>query len=237
MGLTRKLIFITLVVSGLMLLTASVALAQDPEAGKTAWEEQTLCQRCHGAMGEGVFGRPLAAFTDLTAEEWIAQVRNPRNRMPSFSEAQVPDERIIDIHAYLTALPPQEPALAQIELPAGAHPGQALIVEKRCVACHTETGPVNNFVQRGETPTAEAVINQLRNPRQNMPSFSEAQVSDEEAATIAEFLASQITPQALPQSGGPGLPATTVVLLVLPALLGAVLLIGGIVLRRRVVQS
>lgn len=195
MRYVRKVLLIVLSVVGLLGLTTSIALAQDPERGQTLWEEELLCQRCHGEQGEGVWAKPLAG-DDLTVEEWISQVRSPRRRMPHFSEEQVTDEMIQDVHAYLTSLPqPSQTGLQEADLPADAPEGQALIAEKRCIACHGLTGPVGIFNRRAELPTAEAVIAQLRNPRNRMPMFSEDQVSDEEAGLIAEFLASEYSPQ------------------------------------------
>jgi mono/diheme cytochrome c family protein len=198
--------------SGLLLilllgLTTAVAFAQDPVEGKRIWDEEALCKNCHGAEGEGMWGAPLAG-RQSTAQEWITQVRTPRRSMPSFSEAQISDQAITDIHAYLTSLPePADFTPAAAELPADAHPGQTLIVEKRCVACHTETGPIRGFVARGEAPTVEFVLNQVRNPRENMPSFSEGQVSDEEVAQIVEFLnvefAEQTSAEAAPAESAP----------------------------------
>jgi LPXTG-motif cell wall-anchored protein len=95
------------------------------------------------------------------------------------------------------------------------------------VACHTTTGPVKPFADRGETPTAEAVITQLRTPKNNMPMFAVEQVSDEEAAVIAEFLASQMSPAGLPQTGASSSSTTWVALL----LLGGGLLLTGVALR------
>jgi mono/diheme cytochrome c family protein len=233
MRYVRQTLLLVLILVALMGLTASVAFAQDPERGKTLWEEETLCQRCHGAMGEGVWAKPLAG-DELTVEEWIAQVRSPRNRMPRFSEAQVSDEMIRDMHAYLTSLPkPTQTGFQEADLPDDAHPGQVLIVEKRCVACHSTTGPINPFTSRNEMPTAEAVIAQIRNPKNRMPMFREDQVSDEEAATIAEFLATQFTPQALPESGK----AATPYAMPLSILLGTLLLAGGYGLRQLGVRS
>jgi ubiquinol-cytochrome c reductase cytochrome c subunit len=230
----RILLCSTVILVMLMGLTTTVTYAQDPDNGKTLWEETLSCRRCHGDMGEGVWGAPLAG-DDLTAEEWIDQVRNPRNRMPSFSPEQVSDEQIMDVHAYLTSLPvPAETGFQQVDLPEDAHPGQVLVVEKRCVACHTTTGPIGPFQQRGEAPTAEAVIAQLRNPRQNMPSFSESQVSDEEAAQIADFLASQLTPtpQALPATGVEQSTYT----FYLALFFGSLMLLMGFVLKRLMAQ-
>ena len=202
----RKTLTVILATLVLVSLSTSIAFAQDPDNGKQLWEGQIWqCSRCHGANGEGVFGATLAG-TEKTADEFIAQVRNPRNRMPMFSEDQVSDDQIRDIQAYMASLPkPATPGFKQIELPEDAPEGQKLIVEKRCVACHGETGIENNRFGRGEAvPTAELVIHQLRMPFKNMPSFSEGQVSDAEAALIAEFQATQIPPGDLPQSGDAG---------------------------------
>jgi mono/diheme cytochrome c family protein len=148
--------------------------------------------------------------------------------MPHFSPEQVTDEMIIDIHAYLTTLPapagftPPDPGL-----PADAPEGQKLVVEKRCVACHTTTGPIQPFMNRGETPTAAAVIKQLRTPKQFMPMFAPEQVSDAEATLIAEFLASQVSPASLPTTGGSGPSAWPIALLAL----GGISLLAGLAVR------
>lgn len=191
----RRLLSSGLLLILLMGLTTAVALAQDPAQGKTIWEEQINCRNCHGDAGEGEWGPPLAG-RQSTLQEWIDQVRNPRRSMPHYSEAQISDEAIGHIHAYLTSLTePADFTPATLELAADAHPGQTLIVEKRCVACHTETGPIGGFVNRGEAPTVEYVLDQVRTPRQFMPGFTEGQVSDEEVAQITEFLASQFAAQ------------------------------------------
>lgn len=200
--------------------------AQDPENGKVLWE-QNLCKNCHGEAGEGMWGVPLAG-SDKTAEEWVSQVRSPRSRMPHFSPEKITDQMIIDVHTYLTSLPkPESFTLPDAGLPADAPAGQQLVVEKKCVACHTTTGPIQGFIDRGETPTAEAVVTQLRTPFRNMPMFSVEQVSDEEAALIAEFMASQVSPAELPVSGGSTPSPLWVVLL----LLGGALLLTGLAFR------
>ena len=234
-------------------ISAEAAFAQDPANGQVVWEEQALCQRCHGPAGEGLWAGPLAG-SDRTAEEWIQQVRSPRQNMPMFEPEQVSDAMIVDMHAYISSLPPvTDFSRPDSDLPADAHPGQMLLVEKRCVACHTTTGPIQSFVNRGELPTAQAVIAQLRSPAQRMPSFSETQVSDQEAEQVAEFLAvefnaaepesttpatseaeapaeTQSTPPALPETGSTAPPTTLV--MAAAVLLGAVLLLAGVVLRR-----
>ena len=234
MTFIRRMFVFAVALLVLTSVSTSMAFAQDPDNGKVLWEEQVWqCQACHGDMGQGVFGAPLAG-TDKTAQEFITQVRTPRNRMPSFSEEQVTDEQITDMQAYLASLPePAETGFRQIELGDDAHPGQQLIVEKRCVACHTETGPINGFIERGETPTAEGLIRQLRTPFRNMPAFSESQVSDEDAALIAEFMASQVAPASLPTSGSESSSNLPVMLL----LIGGAFVVTGLTVLRLKVRS
>jgi len=219
-------------VAGFSGLTTSVALAQDPASGKVVWEEQTACQRCHGPAGEGLWAGPLAG-TEKTADEFINQVRSPRRNMPHFSPENVSDQQIIDIHAYMASLPKPDSFTPQdAGLPADAPQGQMLVVEKRCVACHSTTGPLKPFVDRGEAPTAEAVITQVRTPKRFMPSFSADQVSDAELTLIADFLAAEYAEQAPPATlptSGSSLPTQWpfAVLIV-----GAGLVMGGFALRR-----
>ena len=229
----RKLSSTLPVLLVLVALTTSVALAappaQDPENGQVLWEEN-LCKNCHGDAGEGMWAGPLAG-SEKTADEWISQVRSPRRRMPSFFPEQVSDEMIVDMHAYLTTLTkPEDFAPEDAGLPADAPAGQQLMVEKRCVACHGTTGPIRGFESRGETPTTEAVLKQLRTPWQKMPMYTVEQVSDEEAALIAEFMASQVSsPAELPDTGSPTASTWLVGLL----LLGGALVLSGLALRTR----
>lgn len=220
---TAAFIILTLLV--LTTLVTLTAAAQDPNAGQALWAEGS-CQNCHGESGEGVWAGPLAG-TDKTPQDWITQVRAPRNRMPAYSETQISDQAITDIHAYLASL--EAPAgfePAQSDLPADAPAGQVLIVEKKCVGCHGTSGPVRGFQSRGEAPTVERVVAQLRTPWKNMPMFDATQVSDEEAATITAFLASQVNPSSLPETGSAGIPIWIVALLVL----GSGLVLSGLTL-------
>jgi mono/diheme cytochrome c family protein len=216
----------------LLTLTTGTVFAQDPDNGKLLWEEQVKqCQRCHGQAGEGAWAGPLAG-SDKDAEAWITQVRTPRKRMPGFSPEQVSDEAIVDMQAYLASLPkPDGFTPPDAGLPDNAPAGQTLLVEKKCVACHGINGPIDGFTKRGETPTAERVIAQLRTPFKAMPSFNTEQVSDAEAGLIADFLVSQMPPPSLPQSGGNSTNMVAVLLLV-----GGGLVVFGATLRRLVVK-
>lgn len=235
----RKFFILGIAVVVLTSLSTTVALAQDPDNGKIVFEEQVWqCQRCHGSNGEGLWGRPLAG-SESTAQEWISQVRNPARFMPSFSAEQVSDQQIIDMNAYFTSLP--KPADFTPQMPDQyEHPGQNLMAEKRCVACHAsvvengEGSVISGLIERGVTPTTEVVLTQLRTPFKNMPSYRADQVSDDEAAIIADYLAQAVSaqteaPAALPQSGS-ARPAAAPALWVL---IGGGLLLTGFALHRR----
>jgi LPXTG-motif cell wall-anchored protein len=208
-----------------------------------------------------VYARPLSNST-LTEDEWIDQVRNPRRFMPHFSEAQVSDQQIRAMHAYITAQPEptgdfqrKDPGIA------ATHPGQELMIQKNCVACHEDvvsTGQgriVEGFVQRGVTPTTDVVLKQLRTPFENMPAFSESQVSNDEAAQIADYLTGLVSnqtaaaPSEAPSEPAPAttpapaanLPATggdasTNNLPLVLLLVGGGLALAGLALRRRIVK-
>jgi mono/diheme cytochrome c family protein len=228
------MVFTLTVLTGLF---TSAALAQDPVNGKVIWEEQSGCQRCHGPAAEGLWAGPLAG-TERTAAELIQQVRTPRRNMPAFSAEQISDAQLTDIHAYLTTLTkPADFTPIDPGLPADAPPGQQLLAEKRCAACHSIAGPVKPFLDRSEMPTVEAVAKQVHTPRRNMPTFSTTQVSDEDIAQITDFLVQEFTaqqatmaaeaPAALPATGGQPFNWPAALLIIGGLILGA-----GYLLRR-----
>lgn len=197
----RRVLIVVITLVILMSVSVTGALAQDPDNGQMLWEQDVWqCQQCHGAMGEGAWSRPLSN-SELTAEEWVAQVRNPERFMPAFFESQVTDEQIADMHAYITAQP--EPAADFEPLDPGMfdNEGQNLMAQKRCIACHAdeiETGQgrlIDGFIERSVVPDAQTVIDQLRQPFTFMPAYNENQVSDEEAALMADYLAQAVTAQ------------------------------------------
>jgi mono/diheme cytochrome c family protein len=174
-------------------LIASVAWAQgDVDKGKELWASHN-CKSCHGANGEGQYAGPRAG-DGKTAEEWVTQVRTPRNRMPSFRPEQISDADITDMWAYMQTL--EKPASFErvtYTPQADDPPGKLHMANSNCIACHGNFGEglvQNAFVNQGRDVTADVVMTQLRTPRNRMPSFSATQVSDEQAGQIGEFLAS-----------------------------------------------
>jgi mono/diheme cytochrome c family protein len=193
----RKVLAISLGVLVLLALTASVALAQtgDPGRGEQLWA-QNNCKSCHGANGEGAYAGPRAG-DGLPVERWIAQVRQPRNQMPAYRPDQVTDQAIADMNAFMqTKQRPASftPTVAQTTESDPA--GKRLLAQKRCVACHANfaQGLVqNNFTNQNRQVTYDAVLKQVRDPRQRMPIFGESKLSADEVRQIADFLASYQT--------------------------------------------
>src|SRR5712691_9329260 len=138
----------------LLPLAPNVASAQgagDAAAGKTYWERVAPravdCRNCHGGTGEGGFGPDLAG-RGLTAAQVLRAVRQPWGIMPAFADSQLSDQDSADLAAYFASLPkPAEPGKWRFEVPPGAPPGQATMINMGCGQCLTPRfqGPRANF--------------------------------------------------------------------------------------------
>src|SRR5271169_1120922 len=129
----------------LLPLAQSAAFAQaaggDPAAGKTYWDRvaprATDCKNCHGGVGEGGFGPDLAG-RGLNAAQILRAARQPWGVMPAFVESQVSDQDAADLAAYFASLPkPVQPGRWRFDVPPGAPPGQAMMINMGCGQCHT----------------------------------------------------------------------------------------------------
>ena len=233
----RKIWFslaVALILAGLVSGAVFAQTTGDATRGQQIWQ-QAGCKNCHGANGEGALAAPRAG-DGKTVEEWIKQVRTPRANMPAFSEAQISDQAIADMQAYMQTLSaPASFSPTQFPVPANAHPGLTLMAQKRCVACHGDGAQFvqMRFVSQGRTVTADAVIKQLHTPAQFMPMFNATQVSDEQAGQIADYLKSltATAPAALPKAGGESLVTGWSIFLLLAGV--AMLLIGAFQFRGR----
>jgi mono/diheme cytochrome c family protein len=238
----RKLWFAMASVLIMLGLLTSVAFAQagDVDRGKQLWAEVKLCKNCHGANGEGLYAAPRAG-DGMSLDAWIKQVRTPRANMPAFNDAQVSDQEIADMWEYMQTLSkPASFTPKQYTAGPNDHPGLVLVNQKRCVACHGDYSQTLKFrfvAQNRTVIDAATVIKQLRTPAQNMPAFSAAQVSDEQAAQIAVYLQTRLdevraaAPATLPKSGGESSVSGLSILLLLSGL--AMLLLGAFTLVRR----
>jgi mono/diheme cytochrome c family protein len=89
----------------------SGALAQDAPAGDAAKGKAVFlkeaCFTCHGRVGQGGAYNgpaPVLAQTALPLEAFRAQIRNPVNDMPAYSDAVLSDQDIADIYAFVKSL-------------------------------------------------------------------------------------------------------------------------------------
>lgn len=112
----------------------------DTAAGKALWEgSQTQCRSCHGRLGEGAFGPPLAGRS-LSAAEFRQAVRKPWGIMPAFTQDQVSDAEIENFAAYFAGLPKvAEPGPWRFPVPDGGRRGQRVAISLGCAQCHGAT--------------------------------------------------------------------------------------------------
>lgn len=135
-------------------LSQGLAFAQeagDAAAGKAYWDRAapraTACRNCHGNNGEGQFGPDLAG-RGLNAAQVLRAVRQPWGIMPAFVESQLSEKDAADLAAFFGSMPkPAAPSKWRVEVPAGAPPGQATLINIGCGQCHGAelNGPRNNL--------------------------------------------------------------------------------------------
>lgn len=88
---------------------SAVAVAGDVDHGKAVYA--TNCSGCHGANAEGGLGPALNDAASWSDSEFLTALRtgdSPAGKlkapMPQFSESQLSDSDITDIHAFLQTL-------------------------------------------------------------------------------------------------------------------------------------
>jgi cytochrome c553 len=147
---SMRKILVALLVLPLAQFAASAQTAGDAAAGKAYWDRQaprlTDCKDCHGLNGEGGFGPDLAG-RGLNAAQIERAVYQPWGVMPAFVESQVSQKDAADLAAYFASLPkPATPGKWRVDVPAGAPPGQAVMINMGCGQCHGATlnGPRGN---------------------------------------------------------------------------------------------
>lgn len=110
-------VFTAAVFSAAAILGAAAAQAQDAPAGDAAHGKAVFlkeaCFTCHGRSGQGGAYNgpaPILAQTALPFEGFRAQIRNPVNDMPAYSDAVLSDKDIADMYAFVKSLPgPRSP--------------------------------------------------------------------------------------------------------------------------------
>lgn len=208
----KRILVITvlpLLLIAMLAMTVAAQGAGDPVKGKAAWDAAN-CKACHGVNGEGKFAG-VRAGDGKTAADWIKQVRTPRANMPAYTAAQLSDAAITDMWAYMQTLPkPASFTPYSVPVPTTDPVGKQLWSQKRCEACHSNFGQnmiKARFVDQNREVTTEIVLKQLRTPAQNMPTFNATQVTDAQAADIANFMKTQAAAIKATSAAAPAAPA------------------------------
>ena len=159
------------------------------------------CARCHGLTGEGAaVGPPVAGASPQIVQ---AMARFGTGGMPAFSLDVLPERDLAAIAAYLQSLEPPveatptpEPSQDESNLPLEVL-GQQLFERLEggpgCAYCHGfqaqgDFGP--RLVGLSET-TIRSIV---RSGMEDMPTFSQAALSDEELTAIIAYIQSLATP-------------------------------------------
>jgi cytochrome c553 len=190
-------LMIAMLVLPLAPVVAAAQNAGDATAGKAYWDRvaprATDCKNCHGANGEGGFGPDLAG-RGLNAAQVLRAARQPWGIMPAFVESQVSEKDAADLAAYFGSLPkPAEPGKWRVEVPAGAPPGQATMINMGCGQCHGATlnGPRANM--GGYDMGLDYFTNLVYNHTTAMPQYRTAIGNNATNLDMGNFSRSRLT--------------------------------------------
>lgn len=85
---------------------ANGAPAGDAARGRALFV-QDGCYECHGYVGQGsIRTAPALAPKPAPYATFTAQLREPADRMPAYTEKVLSDAQMADLYAYLVSLPP-----------------------------------------------------------------------------------------------------------------------------------
>jgi len=149
------------------------------------------CAVCHGDQGQGISARVTIAGPSLQAEHdinaVIATVREGRGVMPTFG--RILDEQDIEnVSHYVTA------ALATIPLTGGNLSEGGILFRTHCAACHRTAvrGGALVLVQTNapalNNESAAVIAGAIRWGPGPMPSFPPAIISDQQLASIVDYV-------------------------------------------------
>ena len=112
MSVSRVFAAAIICAAAMLSVATAGAQAQDAPAGDAAKGKAVFlkeaCFTCHGRSGQGGAYNgpaPILAHTALPFEGFKAQVRNPVDDMPAYSDAVLSDQDIADIYAFVKSLP------------------------------------------------------------------------------------------------------------------------------------
>lgn len=96
-------VFATILMLAATVLPSHPASAQDPDNGAYLYTFYG-CIECHGLQAEGDFGPKIAAIS-VSLEEFLSQLRTPREEMDAYPDDFLTDEQAADIYTFLQTLP------------------------------------------------------------------------------------------------------------------------------------
>ena len=91
------------------LIVARAQAVRDGTNGKRLFEK-VGCYECHGYAGQGGRDGARIAATSMPEQAFVRYVRRPFGAMPAYSTKVLPDQDVLDIYAYLKAMPAAKPA-------------------------------------------------------------------------------------------------------------------------------
>jgi len=179
-----------------VLMTAAFLNAQtasgNVENGKKVYPANT-CDTCHGASGEGTNQGPKIVPPG-GFPNFLSQIRNPVDEMPSYSKEKLSDAEAADIYAFLqsAAAPAGKDQEGPSPTQAGnAENGKKLYPRNTCDTCHGMSGEGADQGPQIVPPGGYAsFVSQMRTPANKMPAYSKERLSDAEVADIYAFLQS-----------------------------------------------
>ena len=88
--------------------TATTAPAGDAARGQQLFTADG-CYQCHGYVGQGsIRTGPTLAPKPAPWPAFTAQLREPADKMPPFTDKVLSDAQMADIYAYLSSIPPAQ---------------------------------------------------------------------------------------------------------------------------------
>ncbi|MGQ9850729.1 MAG: c-type cytochrome [Aggregatilineaceae bacterium] len=170
--------------------TTVPAAVPDPERGHTLYNTWR-CAGCHGDNAQGQVGGALAGTT-LPFEQFVQAVRQTRPPKPAFSTAELADDDVRDIYAWVTALPASPEVAAAVELGPGEVLGMSVWTQSGCDACHGAFAQGSAYAPAlVETDLSlDDFLTALRRDVTTIPAHGPDAITDEWAARLYRWLVS-----------------------------------------------
>jgi len=93
----------------LVFAVGQVQAPADAANGKRLFEKDG-CYQCHGYAGQGGRDGARLAATPLAQQAFIRYVRRPFGAMPAYTSKVLSDQELLDVFAYVKAMPAAKPA-------------------------------------------------------------------------------------------------------------------------------